>query len=356
MKVRLLDLGTVPYLRSQTIFHGIAYAMEEGSPNTITLMSPDEPYVCIGYHQELEKEIDIDYCRSQNIPLMRREVGGGAVYLDHGQAFYHWIFHPEQLPRRMEDVFRLFCDTLVETYRTIGIDAEYRPINDVLVGGRKIGGTGAASIGQATVMTGSLMFDFNSELMARVLKVPSEKFRDKVYQSLQDYMSTIRRELGDGVDREAVKQILIEQCRGALGVEVEPGDLSEEERRVIQELDDRFQSHEWLYQKGGLKQAGVKIRDGVHVAEAAHKAAGGLIRVTARICEGYIEDLSLSGDFFFHPPRLLGSLEDTLRGERLEPESLVSKIEGFYKAIGVVSPGVEVKDWVDTILAVRGKQ
>jgi len=86
MRVRLLDLGAVPYLESQTIYHAVAHAMDEGDPDTISLMTPDRPYVCIGFHQEMDKEIDLDYCRAQAIPVLRREVGGGAVYLDGGQT------------------------------------------------------------------------------------------------------------------------------------------------------------------------------------------------------------------------------------------------------------------------------
>ncbi|MBI4317497.1 MAG: lipoate--protein ligase family protein [Chloroflexi bacterium] len=355
MMIRLLDLGTVPYLRSQTIFHGVAYAMGEDSPDTITLMSPREPYVCIGFHQELEKEIDVDYCGEQDIPTMRREIGGGAVYLDDGQVFYHWIFHPERLPRQVEEVFRLYCQSLVQTYRAIGIDAEHRPVNDILVRGRKIGGTGAASIGEATVLAGSLMFDFNFELMARVLKVPSEKFRDKVYQSLQEYMTTIKRELGKDVDRQAVKDMLIQQCRQTLGVEIEPGELTDGERRMVEELGERFGSSEWLHQKGGLRQEGVKIREGVRVVEADHKAKGGLIRVTARVHEGHIDDLSLSGDFFFHPSHLLTSLEQALRGERLEETTLSRKIANFYAGFGIQSPGVGVEDWVTALMLAGGQ-
>ncbi len=355
MKIRLLDLGTVPYLRSQTIFHGIAYAMGDSSPDTITLMSPREPYACIGFHQELEKEIDVDYCNKQGIHMMRREIGGGAVYLDDGQVFYHWIFHPEHLPRQVEEIFAIYCQTLVQTYRAIGIDAEHRPINDILVRGRKIGGTGAASIGEATVMAGSLMFDFDFELMARVLKVPSEKFRDKVYQSLQEYMTTIKRELGEGCDRQEVKDILIQQCRQTLGVEIELGELTDDEQRAIEELDEQFGSSEWLYQKGSLHQQGMKIRDGVRVVEADYKAKGGLIRATARVHEGYIDDISLSGDFFFHPPLLLALLEQALRGERLEKEALSRKIGDFYATSDAQSPGVEVEDWVTAIMLMRGE-
>jgi lipoate-protein ligase A len=41
----------VPHLESQTIYHAIAHAMDGSTPNTIALVSPDRPYVCIGYHQ-----------------------------------------------------------------------------------------------------------------------------------------------------------------------------------------------------------------------------------------------------------------------------------------------------------------
>ena len=85
--VRLLDLGTVSALRSQTAYHAVAYAMTEDAPDTIILVSPSQPYVCIGYHQDLEKEVDLAYCQSRGLPILRREVGGGAVYLDDGQIF-----------------------------------------------------------------------------------------------------------------------------------------------------------------------------------------------------------------------------------------------------------------------------
>src|SRR5512140_300042 len=135
MRVRLLDLDLVPYVESQTIYHGVAYAMTDDSPNTISLMSPGSPYVCIGFHQELDKEIDVEYCAAHGLPILRREVGGGAVYLDSGQLFIHPI---------------------VETYRGFGIAAEHRPLNDIVVGDRKIGGTGIAAIGQAMVVAGSV--------------------------------------------------------------------------------------------------------------------------------------------------------------------------------------------------------
>ena len=353
MRVRLLDLGAVPYLESQTIYHGVAHAMDDDTPNTIALVSPDRPYVCIGYHQELDKEIDLEYCRSRDLPVLRREVGGGAVYLDSGQLFVQFIFHRENLPRRVEEMYKVLIGPLVETYRTLGIEAHHRPLNDILVGDRKIGGTGIAAIGQAMVVVGSLMFDFDSDAMARALKVSSEKMRDKIYKSLHEYMTTMTRELGRRPPRERVKSILIRKLREALAVELEPGRLSYKERKTIEALNRRFLSPRWLRSKGGRPRRGVLIRGGVRVGEAERKAPGGLIRVTARLREEVIEDLTLSGDFTFHPEHLLESLQAALRGRRLDSAELTDAIDGFYRTHGVQSPGVSPKDLATAVLMLR---
>jgi lipoate-protein ligase A len=324
--------------------------MDKGSPNTISLMSPDRPYVCVGFHQEIEKEIDLAYCRDRELPILRREVGGGAVYLDGDQVFVHFIFHREQLPRQVEEIYKLFIRPMVETYRAIGIEAAHRPLNDIVVGGRKIGGTGIAAIGEAMVMAGSLMFDFDSATMARALKVSSEKMRDKVYQSLQEYMTTIRRELGEPPPREEVKAILVSKFAETLEVELQPGELTAGEKRTVRTLNRRFSSARWLRRKGGLTRRGVTIKAGMRVAEAEHKAPGGLIRATARLNEDTIDDLSLSGDFTFHPAPLLRQLEADLRGRKLQSEELTAAISHFYESFDIQAPGVSPEEITDALL------
>jgi lipoate-protein ligase A len=354
--IRILDIGLVSPMRSQAIYHGVAYAMQPDTPDTIILVGPTEPYVCIGYHQELEKEVDVDYCREHGLPIYRREVGGGAVYLDKGQVFTQWIFHRDRLPASLEERFALYIKPLVDTYQSLGIPAHHRPVNDVHVQGKKIGGTGAAQMGDAEVVVGSLMFDFNFELMARVLKVPSEKMRDKIYQSLNEYMTTMTRQLGQTPDYEVVKREYIRQVVDVLGRPAEYTDPTPEELAVTEELEQRFASDEWLYQKGGLRQTGaVKIHADVYLVEAAYKSPGGLIRATARLREGRIDDLTLSGDFTLLPSFAVGALEQALRGVALAAAPLRAKVAEFYRGLPVQSPGVGVEDWVNAIMALKGQ-
>lgn len=354
--IRVVDLGLVPPLRSQAIYHGLAYAMTPRSPDTIVLVGPSDPYVCIGCHQELDKEVDLDYCREAGLPVYRREVGGGAVYLDHRQVFTQWIFHAERLPALLEARFALYVQPLVGTYRSMGIPAEHRPVNDIHVRGRKIGGTGAARIGEAEVVVGSLMFDFDVALMARVLKVASEKMRDKVHQSLQEYMTTMTLELASIPDREVVTREYVRQVSQATGRPIDYGELTAEELAATDEAEARMASDEWLHQKGGLRQTGaVKIHSDVYLAEAAYKTPGGLVRSTVRLREGRIDDLALSGDFTLLPACAVVALEQALRGAELEAAPVRARVAEVYRALNVQSPGVGVEEWVSAVLAVKGQ-
>ena len=87
--MKLYNLGHVPWLESQLIYHALPRLDMEG----LILVAPAEPYVCIGYHQDVTQEVDLDYCQAHDIPVFRREVGGGAVYLDGNQLFYQVVLH-----------------------------------------------------------------------------------------------------------------------------------------------------------------------------------------------------------------------------------------------------------------------
>lgn len=351
-RIRIIDAGDQPWLRAMALWHGVAHAMAEDTPDTITLASPTAPFVSVGFHQEVEKEVDMEYCRSHGIPIVRREVGGGAVYLDHGQVFWHTIFHHQRAPRIVEDVYKLFLSGPVAAYQAMGIPAYHRPVNDIQVAGRKIGGTGAALIGEAMVVAGSLLLDFNYELMARVLKVPSEKFRDKVYQSLQEYLTTVQRELGDRAPgREEAKVILIREFARTLGAEVYWDQLTPREEAEVLAAQERLVSAAWTFRKGGLPKHGVKIHEGVRVLESVQKLPGGLVRATVRVRDGQVDDISISGDFFFEPGPALTELERSLVGLPWDEAALRERMDLFYRQRAIQAPGLTAGDLARAVAA-----
>jgi len=352
--VRLLDLDLVPSLRSQTIYHTIAENIND-SGNTIILLSPSEPYVCIGFHQELAKEVDLEYCSRNNILVLRRQVGGGAVYLDNNQLFYQIIFHRDDVLKKIEEVYRKFLQGPAETYRGLGISAQYRPVNDIHVEGRKIAGTGAAGIGDAMVVVGNIMLDFNFQEMSRILKVPDDKFRDKVYKTMSEYLTTIKKELGSIPPRDEIKNILVKKFEDTIGIELEAGELTPGELEMVKELDSKFLSDKWLHlveEKHKFNR--VKISEDVSVVESSHKSPGGLIRTTIEVKDNQIEDILISGDFFIYPD-ILPELEDALKGASLDKEILSEKIKKFYAENDIQSPGVVPENFIEAIIQAKAE-
>jgi lipoate---protein ligase len=334
---------------SQSIYHAVAHVMDGHSPDTIILVSPVDPYVCIGVHQELEKEVDVDYCRAHGLPMFRREVGGGAVYLDKNQMFVQWVFHAGRLPARVDEQFELYVQPLIAAYHDLGIDAYYRPVNDVHVAGRKIAGTGAARIGNADVVVGSFMFDFDRTTMARVLKVASDKMRDKIVESLDRYMTTMRDLLPELPSRQEVAAGYVRHCEEVLRRPLVPGELAPPERVKANEIDGLFGSDDWTRQKDGYRRPDVKIHEDVRVVEAAHKATGGLIRVTARLVEGRLDDVVLSGDFTCVPTNGLRAVEEALVGCSLNRVELDRAVSGAYIRGSLQTPGVTPGDIVTAV-------
>ena len=76
--LRVIDFGSVTPLRSQTLWHAVAYGVSAGAAPTLSFVRPSAPYVCLGYHRDLE-EVDQEYCRSHGLAVYRRMVGGGPV-------------------------------------------------------------------------------------------------------------------------------------------------------------------------------------------------------------------------------------------------------------------------------------
>lgn len=347
--MHLYDLGKQTWQDSQLLYHALAELGREG----LILLSPSSPYVCIGFHQDPAKEVDLDYCRRRGIPVFRRDVGGGAVYLDGNQLFFQLVLRADdpRIPAAREVFYRKFLEPVVRVYRRLGIAAEYKPINDVIAGARKISGSGVGEIGPSIVFVGNLIVDFNYEMMARVLKVPDEKFRDKVHKTLKENLSTIRRELGaeqaDAWTDRRLNRLLVEEFEKLLGP-LAPQGVDSELRAKAEELGATLLGDEWLMQPGrGVAGAKVKIRSGVHVVRKVHKAQGGLIRADFEVREGAFAAVSISGDFFCYPPRAIPRLESALEGRKTSEIRRV--IAEFTAANRWEVPGVGLDDWLSVL-------
>lgn len=355
---RLINLGKVEPLMAQTFYEAVASAVDKGlSPNTIILCQPSRHYACLGFHQEAEKELDIEYCHSNNIPIIRRSQGGGATYLDSNQIFYQVIGSKRSgvIPGSVEKLFEKLLRITVYVYRKLGLPAEFKALNDVVVRGKKISGNGAGELGSVQILVGNIILGLDYDSMARVLKVPSEKFRDKMFKSMKKWVTSLKRELGYTPSVKEIKKLLVEGYESILGIKLIPSEPSDAEKRIwIEEVKPRNLSREWLYRqkKESVDGRAVKVADGVKVVEVDYKAKK-MIRIRAELIGDKILDVMLSGDFFMIPRDNLSKLELSLKDVTLRRNEVLEKIREFYKKTNVQTPGITPEDFAEAIMKLR---
>jgi lipoate-protein ligase A len=331
------------------IFHALARMGVEA----LDIVSPVTPFVSIGYFQNAEQEVDLEYCRKEGLPIIRREVGGGTVYLDHNQIFYHlvWDQNNPRFPRKVSEIYQHLSVPPIETYQEFGIKAEFREVNDIVTAeGRKIAGLGGANIEDSMVFVGSVILDFDYERMVRAIKVPDEKFRDKIFKTMKENVTTMNRELGKIPSRDEITRVLVEKFEKVLG-KLERVELNNEILQKMKELALWFNSPEFLFKKAPQIPKGVKIKEGIEILYGMYKAKGGLIKTVQEVEKKTLMGIDISGDFTMLPKEELADLEGALKETEREEKKLESKIEEFYEKSGVQTPGVEPQDITKAIQA-----
>jgi len=338
----LFDPGELPWEQSMLIFQALARMGVEA----LNIVWPDKPFISIGYLQGVKLADDRGYCRREGLPVFRREIGGGTVYLDRNQIFYHVIWNRgnPRFPKKISEVYQYLSVPPIETYGEFGIKTEFREVNDIITReGRKIAGLGGSDIGESMVFVGSVILDFDYDKMTKAIKVPDEKFRDKVFKTMKENVTTMKRELGILPPRREIVRVLKEKFEKVLG-RLEPVELDEEIVRKMTELARWFNSPEFLYKKTPKIPRGVKIKEGIEILYGMYKAKGGLIRTAQEVERKTLKDIVITGDFTLYPKESLTVLEEGLKGTERERTKLITRIEEFYEKTGAETPGVEPED------------
>lgn len=226
--IRLIQAGVLEPGLTQALYHSLAERMDASAPDTIVLCQPATPYLCLGYHQVLDAVLDVPVCQTLNLPIFRRRVGGGATYLDTNQVFYQCIFHHSRVPARTDRIYERMLAAPVKLLQRLGLQGRLRAINEVEAEGLRVAGIGGGRIGEAMVVVGNLLLDFDYETMGRVWRVPHPAFRKLAVAALHERVTTLRR-LGCHSPSATLQDGLADTFRESMERPVESGMLSEAE-------------------------------------------------------------------------------------------------------------------------------
>jgi lipoate-protein ligase A len=152
------------------------------APPTIRLYRWSPSAISIGNFQCLADEIDENAVAASGVAVVRRLTGGGAVYHDeHGEVTYS-IIAPEALfPKGVRESYEALCAVLVDAFAELGIAARFRPINDIIIGERKVSGNAQTRRNGVLLQHGTILLTVDPARMFSLLTPDKTKLSDKPY-------------------------------------------------------------------------------------------------------------------------------------------------------------------------------
>jgi len=250
---RLLDTPAAHAYSNMALDEAIAIARSRNLvPNTIRFFRWKPSAVSIGYFQSMEDEVDIAACRSKGVDYVRRITGGGAVYHDYdGELTYSIIVNEGHrlVPRNIQKSYEILCSALVCGLGLLDVPAEFKPINDIVAGGKKISGNAQTRRMAVVHQHGTILRKVDPTLMFSLLKVPSEKIRDKLIQSAKERVTSINGYLGREVGFEDMKRAFREGFEKTFEIRLVDEVVTDYETRQASELRGKYASHEWNFKR-----------------------------------------------------------------------------------------------------------
>jgi lipoate-protein ligase A len=285
------------------------------------------PTALIGRHQDLSREIDLDYCKTNGVGTVRRITGGGAIYLDEGQLGWELVFNRKSLGiAALPELAEAICNAAAAGFKELGVDAKFRPRNDIEVDGRKISGTGGFFDGDVLIYQGTVLVDMNAQQMVSALNVPDSKLAKRDLDSAAQRVITLKELLGEELpDLDTIKTALVNGFTRELGISAEPGEITENEETL---------ANRYFIEEIGTDEFVAEIDnpgEDNEVLAGSHTGPGGTIDAFVKL-EGptrrILQRALVTGDFFVTPPRIVFDLEAHLAGTRID--EIDDEIDRFF--------------------------
>jgi lipoate-protein ligase A len=233
MRWRLARFDTYNAAMNMAIDEAVSEAIRDGiSPPTIRFYRWQPSAITIGCFQSIHDEVDLEECQRQSVDVVRRRTGGGAVFHDHNGEITYSVIAPESLMGPdIQASYQEVCGWVMDALRELKLEPEYRPVNDITVGGKKISGCAQTRREGVFLQHGTVLFSIDRTKMFSLLKVGALKNSDKAIPNPSAGVVSIS-DLTDVAQGDLYRALKYSFCKGKEWME-QPLKPSELERAIL---------------------------------------------------------------------------------------------------------------------------
>ena len=328
-EIRLLDTGSLSAAENMALDMIILEEVASGdSLPTFRFLQFKPDAALVGYNQDVELEIRRDFCREHGIDINRRITGGGGILFQESGLGWEFFGRPgsEPFTGSFESILVRICSIAAEGISRLGVEAKFRPRNDIEIEGRKISGTGGVAISGAMMFQGTILIENEIDRFLKALRVPVEKLKKREIESLMDRICFLNDLINPAPSLAEVKNAITESFRNNLGVNFLAAGLTVRESDRLANESSYYRSDAWINSKS---------RPG-HESDPARsirQTTGGTFRTHLWLSPGgkRIQQALIAGDFFTIPARLSRDLEARLVGLKPDPQIIYKEVMNFFE-------------------------
>lgn len=271
----------------------------------------NEPTIVIGRHQNAVEEVNTEYVRDNNIHVVRRISGGGAVYHDLNNLNYT-IISSKSGDKAFD--FKTFSQPVINVLKKLGVEAKFTGRNDLEIDGKKICGNAQAYYHGRMMHHGCLLFNVNLGVLSKALNVSKDKIESKGIKSVRSRVTNILDELPNKITIDEFSDMILQEMKEK-HPEMTEYIFSEEELKEIQKnMEEKHANWDWVYGKAPK----YNIRRDT-------KYPSGKISVYADIENSTIKNIKIYGDFFGIMDVV--EVEDALKGKKYTFEDVLKALQ-----------------------------
>lgn len=214
---------------------------------TLRFWEWERPAIIIGNFQSLRNEVDLEAAEELGVETVRRVTGGGAMFVEPGSTITYSLYAPAELVDGMSfaDSYAFLDTWVLKALNDLGIDAVYKPLNDIASSKGKIGGAAQKRYaGGAVLHHVTMAYDMDASKMMQVLRIGREKLSDKGIASAGKRVDPVRSQTGleRGAVIERMKATFLDLHGGT------PGAITAEELAAAETLArEKFETLAWLH-------------------------------------------------------------------------------------------------------------